>query len=617
MAAARRGAAFRAPAGEPRPRLVRLARGRIRAHADGQARGGCALEPAQLLLGDPVRALPGHRRLHRGRDGREPSGGDGGRPARIQLDVLRIPVPLRAGRGALCLRVPAGLEGPRAPRRAVTSRAVGAWVALALAVYAALATLSQRHKSAVFDEIIHLPPGYAIVKLGDHRMNPLHPPLARVISAWPLLFMDVHVDADDLAWRTARPWEWGKRFLYRWNDGDRLLFWGRLPIVALAMILAVAVFLWARRLWGLPAGFLALLLCVLNPDVLAHGHLATDDLPVVLFVFLSVIAFERLVERVTLARVALVALAVGAAFATKFSAFALPPILIALSLVMALRREALSVAIGRPREVQGRGTKLLVLVGVVVVIGALALVVVWAAYGFHSALTPDPAVDTFMHAHDAPPAVREPSVVPARGVLRHRLVVLLPRRHRAEGAARPPAPGPGGGSARLDASGAGPGAMVRVASSGPLPRPHHDAEHQHRTPARPRHLSFSIRGRLARGQPGLVGAGARGHVGAGRGGRPRPLVRGQRPPRAPGLPRVLQRGGGRPRAGLALARGLERRLGAGPARPQALHGRERDPAGDAVLLRHRRSRLLRDRGRPPAQLPASAAVHDRARRPSG
>ena len=52
---------------------------------------------------------------------------------------------------------------------------------------------------------------------------------------------------------------------------------------------------------GLPAGFLALLLCVLNPDVLAHGHLATNDLPVVLFVFLSVIAFERLVERVTLA----------------------------------------------------------------------------------------------------------------------------------------------------------------------------------------------------------------------------------------------------------------------------------------------------------------------------
>ena len=52
----------------------------------------------------------------------------------------------------------------------------------------------------------------------------------------------------------------------------------------------------------------------------------------------------------------------------------------------------------------GRGAKLLVLIGVVVLIGALALVVVWGAYGFQSALTPDPAVDAFMHEHDAPPA---------------------------------------------------------------------------------------------------------------------------------------------------------------------------------------------------------------------
>src|SRR5258708_8995853 len=184
----------------------------------------------------------------------------------------------------------------------------------------------------------------------------------------------------------------------------RLLFRGRLSVVALAMILAVAVFLWARRLWGLPAGFLALFLCVLNTDVLAHGHLVTNDLPVVLFVFLSVIAFERLAERVTVARVCAVALAVGAAFATKFSAFALPPILLALSLVVALRPESLPVAIGRARDVTGRGAKLLVLVVTVVLIGALALLVVWAAYGFQSALTPDPAVDAFMHEHDAPPA---------------------------------------------------------------------------------------------------------------------------------------------------------------------------------------------------------------------
>lgn len=291
--------------------------------------------------------------------------------------------------------------------RPAASRVALAWVAVALAtaVYGTLAVLSERDKSAVFDEVIHLPPGYAALKMGDHRMNPLHPPLARIIAAVPLLFMDeVRVDPDDLAWRTARPWEWGKRFLYRWNDGDRLLFWGRLPIVALGMLLAVAVFLWARRQWGLPASLLALVLCVLSPDVLAHGHLVTNDLPLTLFVFLSVVAFDRLMDGITVWRVIAVALGVGAAFATKFSAFALPPILAALSLVVACREEPLFVAIGAPREVRSRRGKLAVLAAVLVAIGALALVVVWAAYGFRSALSPDPAVDAFMHRGDVPPA---------------------------------------------------------------------------------------------------------------------------------------------------------------------------------------------------------------------
>jgi len=296
--------------------------------------------------------------------------------------------------------LPVADEPSPSPRR---RRPLWAAVALALAVYAALAVVSERNKSAVFDEIIHLPPGYAALKLGDHRMNPLHPPLARILAAWPLLLMDVRVDPTDLAWRTARPWEWGKRFLYRWNDGDRLLFWGRLPMVALTMVLILAIFLWARRLWGPPAGWLALVLCVFSPELLAHGHVVTNDMPLVLFVFLAVVAFERLTERVTVWRAIAVGLAVGAAFATKFSAFALPPVLGALSLVVAWRGEPLFIGRAGPYKVTRPLAKLAVLAGILVLVAALALLVVWASYGFHSALTPDPAVDAFMHAHDAPP----------------------------------------------------------------------------------------------------------------------------------------------------------------------------------------------------------------------
>ena len=53
-----------------------------------------------------------------------------------------------------------------------------------------------------------------------------------------------------VSWAEARQWEFGRRFLYRWNDGDRLLFLGRLPIVALASCLVAAVFFETRRRFG-------------------------------------------------------------------------------------------------------------------------------------------------------------------------------------------------------------------------------------------------------------------------------------------------------------------------------------------------------------------------------
>ena len=132
-------------------------------------------------------------------------------------------------------------------------------------------------------------------------------------------------------------------------------------------------------------------------------EIAPMEGPLVLFVFLSVVAFERLTERVTVWRVVAVGLAIGAAFATKFSAFAVPPILVLLSFVVWGRSKPLSIGPAGSSKVTRPLTKLAVLFGVFLAIAAMALLVVWASYGFHSALTPDPAVDAFMHAHDTPP----------------------------------------------------------------------------------------------------------------------------------------------------------------------------------------------------------------------
>ena len=241
-----------------------------------------------------------------------------------------------------------------------------------------LAVTSLRQQSGTFDEVIHLPPGYVSLTWRDHRMNPDHPPLVRRLAALPLLLVDVKVDPDDYAWRVARPWEFGKRFLYRWNDAGRLLFLGRLPIVFLGGILAVAVFAWTRRHWGLPAAALALFLCVLSPDMLAHGQIVSTDLGITLFTFLTVIAFERLLEGVTTRRLLLAGLSLGAALGTKFSGVGLLPILGLLGLTVALAPESLPVIFrGTTRQARTRARRLAVLTAALVAMGLIAIIVVW------------------------------------------------------------------------------------------------------------------------------------------------------------------------------------------------------------------------------------------------
>lgn len=263
-------------------------------------------------------------------------------------------------------------------------RRAGFVAAAAVALQVALSLDAMRGNSATFDEGAHLPAGYSYLALGDHRLNPEQPPLVKLVAALPLEALSPELRTDDVAWRTARQWEFGRRFLYRWNDADRLLFLGRLPVVALAACLVAAVFAVGRRFSpaaaAAAAGFAAL-----APDVLAHGTLVTTDLGFALFFFLAVVAFDRLLERLTPGRLIGAGLATGAAFATKFSAPILLPVFVVLG-ANGLARRAGGHAEG---GVKHRKAMLVVSFALVLLV---ALGVVWASYGFRPALSPDPAI---------------------------------------------------------------------------------------------------------------------------------------------------------------------------------------------------------------------------------
>jgi 4-amino-4-deoxy-L-arabinose transferase-like glycosyltransferase len=126
---------------------------------------------------------------------------------------------------------------------------------------------------------------------------------------------------------------------------------------------------------------------------------------------------------VSAGRVALAGLAAGAAFATKFSAVLLLPILASLALVAIFAPEPMTLALpGRmPRELAHRAARLAAMAGVLAAVGLFSLLIVWASYGFQSRLSPDPDVEAaFEWSRVEPDGALERPVarfVRARGVL--------------------------------------------------------------------------------------------------------------------------------------------------------------------------------------------------------
>ncbi len=186
-------------------------------------------------------------------------------------------------------------------------------------------------KSATFDEASHLSSAYEYLVTGVFRQHLDHPPLADQIAALPLLFLKLPLPRDEASQKSLI--RFGNRFVYRnARDADTILLWGRLPVVLLTMLLGWAVFSWGQALYRHPeAGLLALFLCAFDPNILAHGRLATNDLAVTCFSFIAVYRFWKLLSSPSWANVTWAGLTFGVAQVSKFSAVLLAPILMLLA----------------------------------------------------------------------------------------------------------------------------------------------------------------------------------------------------------------------------------------------------------------------------------------------
>ena len=178
--------------------------------------------------------------------------------------------------------------------------------------------------SGTVDEIAHIPAGYSYVKYHDFRLNPEHPPLAKALAGIPLAFMKINGFKDDWSWQNISQWEAGWHFIYKnGNDPDQILFWSRLPMILLALLLGVLLFIWASKWYGKKVGLLVLLLYAFYPEVLGHGHLVTTDVAAAFGFAIAIFAFDKMIEKKTWKYVIWASLAFALAQLLKFSAFLL------------------------------------------------------------------------------------------------------------------------------------------------------------------------------------------------------------------------------------------------------------------------------------------------------
>ncbi len=249
-----------------------------------------------------------------------------------------------------------------------------------------------RQASITFDEGPHLAVGYATLRTGDFRLQPvhIHPPLANVLAAAPLL---LQYDLPDP--RMVGGWEINSlssitdAIVWRYPAPRHIALAGRLPILGLGVILIAIAFRWATDRGGRIAGLIAMTFLVFDPNVVAHSSLITTDIPAVTLILLTLYLTDRWLQqesarveekievRFQYATLAGIGVALGLAQLTKVSALMLVPVIVSLFILNAWHRSPTRCQVIRPPIY----SLLLILI--------TAALTVWAGYGFEVQTVPD------------------------------------------------------------------------------------------------------------------------------------------------------------------------------------------------------------------------------------
>jgi 4-amino-4-deoxy-L-arabinose transferase-like glycosyltransferase len=261
--------------------------------------------------------------------------------------------------------MPEGQARPPVPLPAPASLLL----AICLVILAALRIVATWPETGLtWDEPGHMACGMQYLAQHVYRYEAQHPPLARVMSALgPFLdgVRPLNLENQDHE---------GVAEMYQKGHPERVLNLMRLGILPFFLLAAAVVYLWARRHFGNTVAAVATGLFTFLPPVLAHGGLATTDMPLTACLAAAFFALLLWAEEPTWKHSLLLGITTALAVVSKFTALGFFPAaaVFALLAYLVVERPGMN---GLSAAAKARALPF----GLAVITGAMAI---WAVYSF-------------------------------------------------------------------------------------------------------------------------------------------------------------------------------------------------------------------------------------------
>jgi len=191
-------------------------------------------------------------------------------------------------------------------------------VILLLCIFSAQVLYSIFSYSITYDESYHLNFGYDYLKRGSFEHSAGHPVL-RFVNTVPLLWFNITSTTPGI-------YDYGNSYMF-------YLRLARLITLLYGILLGIFIFLFAKELFGVSAGLLALFLYSFEPNIIAHSSLVATDLSFTCFMFISIYFLYKFVQRATVKNVVACGVLFGITLVSKFSAILLLPISLLLVII--------------------------------------------------------------------------------------------------------------------------------------------------------------------------------------------------------------------------------------------------------------------------------------------